>query len=47
LSGIESEAVREEVASRVINIYGDVKDSNIISGDGNAAENQSSACRVG
>jgi internalin A len=40
LSGVESEATRKEVASRVINIYGDVKDSNIIAGDENVAENQ-------
>ena len=35
LSGIETESVRKEVASRVINIYGDVKDSNILTGDDN------------
>lgn len=35
LSGIESETQRKETASRVINIYGDVKDSNILAGDEN------------
>lgn len=35
LSGIESETQRKEIASRVINIYGDVKDSNILAGDEN------------
>ena len=35
LSGIESETQRKEAASRVINIYGDVKDSNILAGDDN------------
>jgi hypothetical protein len=35
LSGVESEFVRKEVASRIINIYGDVKDSNILAGDEN------------
>ena len=35
LSAIEAESIRKEVASRVINIYGDVKDSNILAGDEN------------
>ncbi|HRJ59481.1 MAG TPA: COR domain-containing protein [Anaerolineales bacterium] len=35
LSGIESEMQRKETANRVINIYGDVKDSNILAGDEN------------
>ncbi len=35
LSGIETEIARKESASRVINIYGDVKDSNILTGDDN------------
>jgi internalin A len=35
LSGIESEIARKDSASRVINIYGDVNDSNILAGDEN------------
>jgi internalin A len=35
LSGIESEIARKESASRIINIYGDVTDSNILAGDEN------------
>jgi len=35
LSGIETEIARKESASRVINIYSDVKDSNILTGDDN------------
>lgn len=33
LSGIESETQRKETASRVINIFGNVKNSNILAGD--------------
>jgi internalin A len=42
LSGVESEAQRKQSRSRVTNIYigGDMKDSNIIAGDENVAENQ-------
>jgi hypothetical protein len=39
LSAIETEKQRKEVASRVINIYGDVKDSNILTGDKNEVNN--------
>jgi internalin A len=35
LSAIETEKQRKKVVSRVINIYGDVKDSNILTGDEN------------
>jgi len=41
LSGVESEAQRKDTASKVTNIYigGDVKDSNIVSGDENEVKN--------